>query len=101
MNTPNLLAGLIVGLLIGFTFGNQEPDYSMYEDEISEVRYQCESVKDDFLKALKKANENIENANYEIDNARSYAWSDYEDMSDILENLEDIEDVRQPKTICY
>ena len=101
LSAPNILAGVVIGLLVGLALGSEKPDYSSYEDQVSEARYQCESVKDDYVKALKQANSNIENANYEIDAARSYAWSDYEDMSDMLESLEDIEEVRQPKISCY
>ena len=101
MDAPNLLAGLIIGFVVGMIVGGEEPDYSTYGDEVVEARYQCESVEEDYAKALKKANQNIEDGNYVIDDARSYAWADYEDMGYILESLEGIEEVRQPKVSCY
>jgi type II secretory pathway component PulM len=45
----------------------------------------------DFESSLDDANDNIDQLNSSIDDAKSYTWSNYEDMGSALDDLETID----------
>ncbi len=49
-----------------------------------------------YISALSEANDNIDQANSMIEDAQSYAWSDYEEMGYALENLSTVDTVYEP-----
>lgn len=51
---------------------------------------------DEYQSALQQANGNIEEANFSIEDAQSYAWSSYDDMGDALDNLTTVDTVTEP-----
>lgn len=56
----------------------------------------CSSTLSDYEDALVEANDNIDEANYMIEDAQSYAWQNYYDMGYALENLSTIDNVSEP-----
>ncbi len=46
--------------------------------------------------ALREANDNIEQCNYNIEDAKNYAWSSYDEMGDVLDNLSTVDKISQP-----
>jgi hypothetical protein len=52
-------------------------------DNLNDDNLRLESIVDEYQSALEEANSNIENA-------QSYAWSDYEEMGYALDNLQTV-----------
>lgn len=74
--------GLLIAVSIWFwvDHGNLTDRISYLEDENSSLEGELSSYRD----ALEQSNSNIEDA-------KSYAWSSYNDMGDALDNLETVE----------
>lgn len=89
-----LLIGIVVGIFIGVSLGPSQKEYGA-------ALWQCEVVRDDYVAALEDASRNIQEANYQLVDGQSYAWSSYEDMGYFLENLYEVDDIDDPGTICY
>jgi hypothetical protein len=58
-------------------------------------------VRDDYVSSLERAISNVEEANNQISDAQSNAWSSYDEMGDALDNLYEVEEVDDPQTTCY
>ena len=89
-----LIAGIIIGIIVGASSG---PSQNEYEAALG----QCEIVRDDYRSALSDASDNIEEANRQLADGQSYAWSSYEEMGEFLENLSEVSEADDPGTICY
>lgn len=70
-NRYKFFAYILIGVLIlGWVrFNNLKEKNTVLTDEVDEYQY-----------ALARANENIEEANSNIEDARNYAWSTYDEM---------------------
>mgnify|MGYP001561069760 FL=1 len=88
------LIGIVIGIFICASFGPSQEDHEI-------ALGQCEIVRDDYVAALEDANDSIQEANYQLADGQSYAWSSYEDMGYFLENLYEVSEADDPGTICY
>lgn len=61
--------------------------------ETAIIRY---STISDYHDALNKANDNIEELNYIIEEAQGHAWGSYEEMGEALDDLHMIDTVDDP-----
>lgn len=94
-----VVLGGIIGIVIGSLIGGSDVK-DEYEEYYEDAVAQCEVVRDDYRMALRDAEESIEFANDQINDAQGYAWADYEDMGYMLESLEEVEEADDPRTTC-
>ncbi|HSR88940.1 MAG TPA: hypothetical protein VLK22_00880 [Candidatus Udaeobacter sp.] len=89
MNKNHEYIFLVVALFSSFFFWQQtkkitdlEQKNSILQSDLSRYEY-----------ALDDANEQIEQANNNIEDAKGYAWESYDDMGTALENLETVDNI--------
>jgi thermostable 8-oxoguanine DNA glycosylase len=98
-SSSSIIGGLVIGCLIGYSIGHA--NVSDLEEQVTEATYQCQTVKNDYIYAMDDVNNDIEDNNNRISEARDYAWASYDDMGYMLENLEEIDTADDPGTSCY
>lgn len=65
-------------------------------DEATAENDDLQTQIEDWRTALDEANNNIEDGNYKIRNAKIYSWESYEEMGDALDSLREIDTVSEP-----
>jgi len=93
-NSSNFTSGLIVGLIVGIIislviFGSSNK--SNYD-----VDSACFESLEEYKDKLHEANHTIEDLNYKIEEAKSSAWEDYDEMGEALDSLETIDPISEP-----
>ena len=76
---------LVVVFFLNYQYRKERKDNLILQDRLSE-----------YQSALNYANENIEEANSIIEDAQSYAWSDYYDMGYALDDMYTVDTVSEP-----
>ena len=76
---------LVVVFFLNYQYRQERKDNLILQDRLSE-----------YQSALNYANENIEEANSIIEDAQSYAWSDYYDMGYALDDMYTVDTVSEP-----
>ncbi len=71
---------IVIVILLLNEKSNLEKEVIYWQDEYESVQSELNITRD-----------NLEQANWNIEDARSYAWESYEDMGTTLDNLETVE----------
>lgn len=95
-NIIGWIVGIIVIWFIFSSFGNIGKYEGMTAEEWFNEYDASEVQVQDLKDALQQANSNIEDANYVIDNAKSYEGASYDDMVDALNSLDTLDTVDEP-----
>lgn len=95
-NGQGWIIALLVGALVWALFFHKDTyEGQTAEEWFNQYDYQVE-YNERLKEALEEANNNIEEANDEIEGAKWYAWESYEDMGDALDGLDTVDTVSEP-----
>lgn len=94
---------ILIGILVWAIFFREdkyegqtaEEWFNAYDYETARSE-ELENRLSDYQTALEEANDNIEQVNSEIRQAKRYAWESYEEMGNALDNLDTASTVSEP-----
>lgn len=102
-NSYNWIIFVLIGALIWAIFFHKdkyegqtaEEWFNAYDYETARSE-ELENRLSDYQTALEEANDNIEQVNSKIRQAKWYAWESYEDMGDALDSLDTVDTISEP-----